>query len=246
MPPAIRFDGVSKRYIIHHQRPRSFQELLVNMVHRRNGDREEFWALRDVSFSIQPGETVGIIGPNGSGKSTALKLISHIIEPTRGSVTVAGRVAALIELGAGFHPDLTGRENIYLLGSIMGIPGKEMGRRFSAIVDFAELERFIDTAVKHYSSGMYMRLGFATAIHVDAEVLLIDEVLAVGDQHFQQKCLNAIAGFQQQGMTVVLVTHDLPLISTFCPRTILLQHGGLVADGPTSGVLPTYLEVAAL
>lgn len=245
MPPAIRFDGVAKRYIIHHQRPRSFQEALVNMVHRPNGDREVFWALQDVSFSIDPGETVGIIGPNGSGKSTALKLISRIIEPTNGSVAVAGRVAALIELGAGFHPDLTGRENIYLLGSIMGISGREMDRRFSAIVEFAELERFIDTAVKHYSSGMYMRLGFATAIHVDADLFLIDELLAVGDEHFQRKCLEAIQRFQQQGMTVVLVTHDLPLVGKFCPRTILLQQGRLVADGPTPGVVQQYLEVAA-
>jgi len=241
---AIAFAGVSKRYVIHHQRPRSFQELLVNTLHRRNGDREEFWALQEVNFAIAPGETVGIVGPNGSGKSTALKLIGRIIEPTRGRVMVDGRVAALIELGAGFHPDLTGRENIHLLGSIMGLPGRETARRFPGIVGFAELERFIDTPVKHYSSGMYMRLGFAAAIHMDCDIFLIDEVLAVGDQHFQQKCLQAVAGMQERGITVVLVTHDLGMVQRFCPRTILIQQGVVQADGPTGPVLDAYLAAA--
>lgn len=190
--PAIQFQSVSKRYILHHQRPQSFQELLVNTVRRRNGEREEFWALRDVSFEVGYGESFGIVGLNGSGKSTVLKLLSHIVQPTAGQVRVDGRVAALIELGAGFHPDLTGRENVYLLGSIMGLGSKQMDQRLEAIVGFAELEQFIDTPVKHYSSGMYMRLGFATAINVDADIFLMDEVLAVGDQRFQEKCLQAI------------------------------------------------------
>ena len=238
--PAILFDQVSRRFIIHHQRPSSFQEVLVNLVQRKNGHREDFWALREISFAVEAGETFGIIGPNGSGKSTILKLMTGISEPTMGRVAVNGRVAALIELGAGFHPDLTGRENIYLLGSIMGISGKEMSRRLDAIVHFAELEQFIDTPVKHYSSGMYTRLGFATSINVDAEIFLFDEVLAVGDQHFQEKCFQAIEGFQRQGLTIVLVSHDLPLIQRFCQRALLLQHGSAVACGPALEVTGQY------
>jgi homopolymeric O-antigen transport system ATP-binding protein len=181
------------------------------------------------------------VGPNGSGKSTALKLISRIIEPTRGQVTVKGKVSALIELGAGFHPDLTGRENVFLLGSIMGLSNKEMARRFNRIVGFAELEQFIDTPVKHYSSGMYMRLAFAAAINVDAEVLLIDEVLAVGDQGFQEKCHRAIAEFQKAGMTMIVVSHDLGLIQRFCQRAVYLQGGVIAACGETPSVLKAYV-----
>ena len=239
--PAIQFQSVSKRYILHHQRPQSFQELLLNTIQRRNGEREEFWALRDVSFEVGHGESFGIVGLNGSGKSTVLKLVSHIVQPTAGQVRVDGRVAALIELGAGFHPDLTGRENVYLLGSIMGLGSKQMDQRLEAIVDFAGLEQFIDTAVKHYSSGMYMRLGFATAINLDADIFLIDEVLAVGDQHFQEKCLQAIDSFLQRGLTVVIVTHDLPLIERFCPNSLLLQHGQVMSYGRTQDVLDSYL-----
>jgi ABC-type polysaccharide/polyol phosphate transport system ATPase subunit len=239
--PAIQFQSVSKRYILHHQRPQSFQELLVNTVRRRNGEREEFWALRDVSFEVGQGESFGIVGLNGSGKSTVLKLLSHIVQPTAGQVRVDGRVAALIELGAGFHPDLTGRENVYLLGSIMGLGSKQMDQRLEAIVGFAELEQFIDTPVKHYSSGMYMRLGFATAINVDADIFLMDEVLAVGDQRFQEKCLQAIESFKHRGLTVVIVSHDLSLVERFCPHSLLLQHGQVMSYGRTQDVLDSYL-----
>ena len=239
--PAIQFQSVSKRYILHHQRPQSFQELLVNTVRRRNGEREEFWALRDVSFEVGYGESFGIVGLNGSGKSTVLKLLSHIVQPTAGQVRVDGRVAALIELGAGFHPDLTGRENVYLLGSIMGLGSKQMDQRLEAIVGFAELEQFIDTPVKHYSSGMYMRLGFATAINVDADIFLMDEVLAVGDQRFQEKCLQAIESFKHRGLTVVIVSHDLSLVERFCPHALLLQHGQVMSYGRTQDVLDSYL-----
>lgn len=239
--PAIQFQSVSKRYILHHQRPQSFQELLVNTIQRRNGEREEFWALRDVSFEVGHGESFGIVGLNGSGKSTVLKLVSHIVQPTAGQVRVDGRVAALIELGAGFHPDLTGRENVYLLGSIMGLGSKQMDQRLEAIVGFAELEQFIDTPVKHYSSGMYMRLGFATAINVDADIFLMDEVLAVGDQRFQEKCLQAIESFKHRGLTVVIVSHDLSLVERFCPHALLLQHGQVISYGRTQDVLDSYL-----
>lgn len=240
--PAINFEGVSKRFVLYHERPRSFQELLMNIVHRKNGHREDFWALRDVSFVVEHGETFGVIGPNGSGKSTILKLITRIFEPTTGSVSASGRVAALIELGAGFHPDLTGRENVYLLGSIMGLSEKAMRQRFDGIVQFAELEQFIDTPVRHYSSGMYIRLGFSVALSLDANILLIDEVLAVGDRHFQEKCLNAIEALQRQGVTLLLVSHDLDLIQRYCSRALLLSHGNTAAYGPTAEVIARYTE----
>ncbi|RLG43881.1 MAG: ABC transporter ATP-binding protein, partial [Thermoproteota archaeon] len=177
MGVAIRFDNVSKCFFLHKERPRSFQELALNILHRKgNGRREEFWALKDISFEVKPGETVGIIGPNGAGKSTLLKLAAGILKPTSGQIEVNGRIGALLELGAGFHPDLSGRENIYLNGSILGLSRKEIQRKLDEIVAFAELERFIDVPVKHYSSGMYVRLGFAIAIHMNPEILLIDEV----------------------------------------------------------------------
>ena len=237
---AILLEGVSKRFTIQHERPRSFQELLVNFLHRKNGTTEEFWALRDVSFAVEAGETFGIIGPNGSGKSTILKLVTRILEPTTGRISVDGKVAALIELGAGFHPDLTGRENIYLLGAIMGFSAKQMRQRFDRIVQFAEVEQFIDTAIKHYSSGMATRLGFAVAINLDADTLLIDEVLAVGDLQFQEKCLDTIEEFQRQGKTLLMVSHDLGLISRFCHRALLLQHGRIESCGPTREVVEHY------
>ncbi len=193
----IKFSQVSKRFTLHHERARSFQEMVVNVFGLRNPSRrgvamprparEDFWALRDVNFSIYAGEAVGIIGENGSGKSTTLKLISRILEPTSGGVSVRGKVSALLELGSGFHPDLTGSENIYLNGSLLGISRKEMARRYEKIVEFAELQEFIDTPIKHYSSGMVMRLAFAVAINVDPDILLTDEVLAVGDEAFQRK-----------------------------------------------------------
>ncbi len=242
MSAAVVLDKVSKRFILHHQKPRSFQEALVNLFHRRNGTKEEFWALRDVSFEVLEGESLGIIGRNGSGKSTILKLITRILEPTAGRISVSGRVSALIELGAGFHPDLTGRENIYLNGSILGLSRKEMNRKFDEIVAFSELERFLDTPVRHYSSGMYARLGFSVAINVDPDILIIDEVLAVGDEAFQRKCLDKIEGFRRQGRTVILVTHDLSAVSRLCDRAIWLAEGRIVGEDAPSSVIPAYME----
>ncbi|HYP40185.1 MAG TPA: ABC transporter ATP-binding protein [Chloroflexia bacterium] len=247
----IKFSRVSKRFILHHERPRSFQEMVVSLFGLRTLSKrgvplpgpasEEFWALRDVNFSIYAGEAVGIIGENGSGKSTSLKLISRILEPTIGSVSVRGKVSALLELGTGFHPDLTGRENIYLNGSLLGLSRKEMASRYDNIVDFAELGEFIDTPIKHYSSGMVMRLGFAVAINVDPDILLTDEVLAVGDEAFQRKCLEYIAELRRRGVTIVFVSHALDAVRGLCKRAIWLDHGKLIADGLAGEVIDRYL-----
>ena len=218
MSAAIRFDGVSKKFILHHERARSFQELVVGLFRHNNRSREEFWALRDVSFTVAPGETVGIIGPNGAGKSTVLKLISRIMEPTSGQITVHGRIGALLELGAGFHPDLTGRENIYLNGSILGLSRAEIRCRLDDIIAFAELERFIDIPVKHYSSGMYVRLGFSVAVHTDPEVLLVDEVLAVGDAEFRKKSAERIENFRKNSTTILMVSHNLGAVQRMGER----------------------------
>jgi len=218
----IKFSHVSKRFTLHHERPRSFQDMVVTLFGLRRASKrgvampgpvdEEFWALRDANFSIYSGEAVGIIGENGSGKSTTLKLITRILVPTSGGVSVRGKVSALLELGTGFHPELTGRENIYLNGSLLGIPRREMNKRYEAIVEFAELEEFIDTPIKHYSSGMVMRLGFAVAINVDPDILITDEVLAVGDESFQRKCLDYIATLRRRGVTIIFVSHALDAV----------------------------------
>lgn len=242
MSEAVKFDNVSMRFMIQHNQPRSFQDALVNVIHQRNGSSEEFWALKNVSFEIQPGETLGIIGQNGSGKSTILKLITKILEPTSGQVTVDGKVSALIELGAGFHPDLSGRENIYLNGSIMGFSRKEMDRRFQEIVSFAELDQFIDTPVKHYSSGMYARLGFSVAVSVDPDILIVDEVLAVGDEGFQRKCFDRIAEFKRQGKTIILVSHGLQMVEFLCDRVVWLDHGVIGDQGPVLQTVRRYLS----
>jgi lipopolysaccharide transport system ATP-binding protein len=238
---AIQFDGVSKKFILHRERARSFQELVLHLVRRDSGSREEFWALRDVSFIVKQGETVGLIGPNGAGKSTALKLISRIIEPTSGRIEVNGRVGALLELGAGFHPDLTGRENIYLNGSILGLSRAQIQRKLDAIISFAELERFIDVPVKHYSSGMYVRLGFSVAVNTDPDMLLVDEVLAVGDAAFQRKCLERINHLRQQGVTILFVSHSAETVRAVCPRVLWLDRGRLVSDGSAEAVVARYL-----
>jgi lipopolysaccharide transport system ATP-binding protein len=242
---AIRFDGVSKKFILHHERTRSFQELALNLFRRSDGSRKEFWALQDVSFTVEQGETVGLIGPNGAGKSTALKLISRIIEPTSGRIEVLGRLGALLELGAGFHPDLTGRENIYLNGSILGLSRTQIQRKLDAIISFAELERFIDVPVKHYSSGMYVRLGFSVAVHTDPEILLVDEVLAVGDQNFQHKCLNRIMEMQHEGVTICFVSHSLGTVRQLCSRAIWLEDGVIQAAGGVEDTISAYLRHAA-
>lgn len=241
MAAAIEFENVSKRFILRHENPRSFQELVVNTFKRNNASREELWALRDITFTVEQGETLGIIGPNGSGKSTLLKLITRILEPNSGRIAVNGKVSALIELGAGFHPDLTGRENIFLNGSILGMSRREMEEKFEEIVEFTELGRFIDTPLKHYSSGMQMRLGFAIATNVDPDILLIDEVLAVGDEAFQRKCLKRIADFKRRGKTILFVSHDLDAVRKLCDRAIWLEAGQVQAKGLTREVVDRYL-----
>ncbi len=231
---------------MHRERPRSFQELLLGLARQgRKGRREEFWALRDVSFEVAPGGAVGLIGANGAGKSTVLKIISRIIRPTSGSVDVHGRVGALLELGAGFHGDLTGRENIYLNGSILGLDRRRIRQKLDEIVSFAELERFIDVPVKYYSSGMYVRLGFAVAAHTDPDVLLIDEVLAVGDQAFQHKCVEHILRLKEQGVTICFVSHGLEAVRQLCSHAVWLEDGTVRAAGEVEDTIGAYLAHAA-
>jgi ABC-2 type transport system ATP-binding protein len=224
----IRIEDVSKRFVI--RKEKSLKERLVNFG-RSNLHKDDFWALRNVDLEISTGSTVGLIGPNGSGKSTLLKMIGGIMQPTSGSVHLRGRLAALLELGSGFHPDLTGRENVFLNASILGLSRKQTERHFDAMVEFSGIEPFIDTQVKFYSSGMYVRLAFAVAVHVDPDILLVDEVLAVGDELFQRKCLERIRGFQHEGRTIVLVTHGLDQVAEFCDRAVVLEHGMVAADG---------------
>jgi ABC-2 type transport system ATP-binding protein len=225
---AISAEGVSKRFLLHHKRATSLKERLL--LHRQSSS-EEFWALRDVELDIAGGQTVGLIGPNGSGKTTLLKVLSGILAPTTGRVAVRGRVASLLELGAGFNGELTGRENVYLNAAILGLSRRETDRYFDDIVAFAELEPFIDNQVKHFSSGQYVRLGFAVAVHVSPDILLVDEVLAVGDESFQRKCLAKIAEFQERGCTILFVTHALDLVPQVCSRAVVLNHGRVLHDG---------------
>ncbi len=239
----IAFHNVSKSFSLQRDRPRSFQELVVNGLRRgHRAGREVLWALRDVSFQAEKGETLGIIGHNGSGKSTCLKLLTRILQPTQGTVCVQGRVSALLELGAGFHPELTGRENVYLYGAILGLRRREIVQRFDEIVSFAEVERFIDAPLKFYSSGMQVRLAFATAIHVHPDILLVDEVLAVGDQSFQEKCWGAIRSMAEEGVTIVFVSHNLDAVRRLCRRALWLDHGLLREDGEVEEVVQHYIE----
>ncbi len=224
----VEAHGVSKRFQSYQRRATSLKERLV----RREGAKGDvFWALRGVDVQVRRGETVGLMGPNGSGKSTLLKVLSGILRPNEGEVAVHGRVASLLELGAGFDGELTGRENIYLNSALLGIPRSETDALFDDIVEFSELGEFIEFPVKHYSSGMYVRLGFAVAVHVDPDILIVDEVLAVGDAAFQTKCLMRIEEFQRQGKTLLLVSHSAGLIEQLCTRSVLLRHGEVVFDG---------------
>lgn len=225
----IEISDVSKHFVI--RKEKSLKERLVNFG-RSNQHKDDFYALRDVTLSIEAGSTVGLVGPNGSGKSTLLKTIGGILQPSTGTVRLRGRLAALLELGAGFHPDLTGRENVYLNASILGLTRSQTDGFFDAIVDFSGIEQFIDTQVKFYSSGMYVRLAFAVAVHVDPDILLVDEVLAVGDEPFQRKCMDRIRGFQSEGRTIVVVSHSLDQVAELCDRAIVLEHGLVKADGP--------------
>ena len=259
---AIKVENLSKSYLVGHNTAKSgasdtFRETLSrnarNLARKTRdmltgrqivqGDEvEEFWALKDVSFEIQPGDRVGIIGRNGAGKSTLLKILSRITEPTRGRVTINGRVASLLEVGTGFHPELTGRENIFLNGAILGMGRKEIQRKFDEIVEFAEVEKFLDTPVKRYSSGMYVRLAFAVAAHLEPEILVVDEVLAVGDAQFQKKCLGKMEDVAGEGRTVLFVSHNMSAVTSLCTHSILLNAGKMIQAGATQDVIAHYLN----
>jgi ABC-2 type transport system ATP-binding protein len=237
---AVDVVDVSKRFRLYHEKVTSVKERVLRMG--RN-PHEDFWALRDVSFEVREGETTGILGRNGSGKSTLLKCISGILQPTKGKVVVRGQLAALLELGAGFQPELSGRDNIFLNASLLGFSTKETERRFDEIVAFAELEQFIDNQVKFYSSGMYVRLGFAVAVNVDPDVLVVDEVLAVGDENFQRKCLDRIKGFQTDGRTILFVTHNADLVRQICDRAVVLDGGSMAGMGPPGESIRLFREL---
>jgi lipopolysaccharide transport system ATP-binding protein len=235
----IEFQGVSKRYFLMTKRPFLVHDAVRRLIGRRKKGRE-FWALKDASFQIRKGETVALIGGNGAGKSTSLGLVARTITPTSGVVHVRGRIGALLELGAGFHLDLTGRENIYLNASLLGLQRGEVERQFDSIVAFSELEEFIDSPLRTYSSGMHVRLGFSVAVHINPEILLMDEVLAVGDQSFQHKCTDRIQQFKNDGKTLLFVSHNPKSVRMLCNRVIWLDHGKVRMDGPTEEVLPAY------
>jgi ABC-2 type transport system ATP-binding protein len=241
MGNAIEVDGVSKRFVL--RRVRSLKEMAVYMA-KGKAITDTFLALDDVSLTVQEGESVGLIGLNGSGKSTLLKLISGVMRPDGGSVRVRGRVAGLIEVGAGLHPDLTGRENVYLNGAILGMTETQVRKSFDSIVDFSEIEQFLDTEVKHYSSGMFLRLAFSVAVHTDPDVFLVDEILAVGDEPFQKKCLARIRGMAEEGRTLVVVSHSLNTIAKICDRGVLLQKGHKISDGPLDEAVQRLREPA--
>jgi lipopolysaccharide transport system ATP-binding protein len=252
--PMITVEGLGKRYTLGRgQDARTYQTMRDRLAGllaapagwlrkrpQSRGDAVDFWALKDVSFEVQTGEVVGIIGRNGAGKSTLLKVLSRITEPTEGRVTLHGRVASLLEVGTGFHPELTGRENIYLNGAVLGMARSEIARKFDEIVDFAEVERFLDTPVKRYSSGMYVRLAFAVAAHMEPEILIVDEVLAVGDAEFQKKCLGKMGRVASAGRTVLFVSHNLAVVEALCSRAVLLGAGRIHLDGPVGAVISRY------
>lgn len=230
-PTVIEVENVRKDFVLRHTR--SMKEAFVWLIKGRKGDlSEKFSALKKADLTVSQGETVALLGLNGSGKSTLLKLISGVMQPDAGSIRTRGRVAGLIEVGAGFHGDLTGRDNVYLNGAILGMTEKQIEERFDDIVEFSEIGQFIDTEVKFYSSGMYLRLAFSVAVHTDPDVFLVDEILAVGDEPFQRKCIAKIRELSAAGKTLVVVSHDLDLVSTVCERGVLLEHGDLLYDGP--------------
>jgi ABC-type polysaccharide/polyol phosphate transport system ATPase subunit len=241
--PVVELRGISKTFSVRHNPAHNLKTKLLGMVVVRHRETvEQFWALRDVTLTVRPGEFLGLIGPNGSGKSTLLRVMAGIYRPTTGTVLARGRIAPMIELGVGFHPDLTGRENIYLNTSLFRLTTKETDAIYEDIVSFAELEQFMDMPVKNYSTGMYARLGFATAIHLAPETLLIDEVLAVGDERFQKKCLKRMEELRARGTTIVLVTHGMETVKTMCDRACLLLNGRLVADERPEPVIARYRE----
>ena len=237
--PVVRVSHLSKRFRLFHERNQSLKQSLLNL---RRSKYEDFWALRNLTFDVMKGETFGIVGHNGSGKSTLLKCLTKILEPDEGTVSVDGSISALLELGAGFHPELSGRENVFLNAAILGVSRKHVNERFDDIVDFSGLEQFIDTPVKNYSSGMFVRLGFAVAVNVDPDVLIIDEVLAVGDADFQAKCGDKIADFRDRGKTIVLVTHGMSDVVRLCGRAAWIDHGDLRMIGPPHEITSAYMQ----
>jgi len=252
----IRVEDLSKKYIIGHNQQRGYKTLrevitssarsLTHLFHtqtsKQEAQYEEFWALKDVSFEVKRGEVIGIIGRNGAGKSTLLKILSRITEPTTGEIRIKGRIASLLEVGTGFHPELTGRENIFLNGAILGMRKAEITQKFDEIVDFSGVEKFIDTPVKHYSSGMYTRLAFAVAAHLQPEILLIDEVLAVGDIEFQKKCIGKMESVAKEGRTIVVVSHSVTTVKTLCSSAILLENGQMRDNSSVDSVIAGYLN----
>lgn len=239
---AISVSHVAKRFKIYHDKPSTLKDRMLLIIKKAYA---EFWALKDISFTIEKGSAVGLIGHNGCGKSTLLKLLTRIIYPDKGEIVMNGRVSSLLELGAGFHPDFTGRENIYTNAAIFGLSRHEIDRRLQSVIDFSELGEFIDNPVRTYSSGMYMRLAFSVAIHVSPEILLIDEILAVGDANFQKKCLDKIKDFKAKGITIVIVSHDLSTIERICDRAIWLEDGIIQRDGRPKEVVTAYLSSMA-
>jgi lipopolysaccharide transport system ATP-binding protein len=255
--PVIRIEGLGKRYVIGHQRTgrpgmrhlmedamRAPLQWFRQRAENKSRSREEFWALKNISLEVKQGEVVGVIGRNGAGKSTLLKILSRITEPTEGRIEIEGRVASLLEVGTGFHQELTGRENIFLNGAILGMSRLEIKRKFDEIVAFSEIEKFLDTPVKRYSSGMYVRLAFAVAAHLEPEILIVDEVLAVGDMQFQKKCLGKMESVARTGRTVIFVSHNIGAVTQLCSRAILLHRGSLVDSGEASKVANRYLNEA--
>lgn len=241
MKPILEVQNISKKFLIQHQQLPylSFRDKLSGLFSPKEAT-EEFWALRDISFDVQPGESIGIIGRNGAGKSTLLKILSRITPPTAGRITVRGRIASLLEVGTGFHQELTGRENIFMNGSILGMKHAEIKAKFDEIVDFSGTEKFLDTPLKHYSSGMQLRLAFAVAAHLEPEILIIDEVLAVGDAEFQKKCIGKMETVNKSGKTILFVSHNMAAVSNLCRRAILIEKGGLKKQGTVSEIIHDY------
>jgi lipopolysaccharide transport system ATP-binding protein len=255
MTPVISINGLGKKYVLRHQQREQYATLRDGIVNgarklfipfRKKGGafvaKEEFWALKDINFEVNPGDRIGIIGRNGAGKSTLLKILSRITPPTTGKIRIRGRVASLLEVGTGFHPELSGRENIFLNGAILGMGRAEINRKFDEIVAFAEVEKFLDTPVKRYSSGMYVRLAFAVAAHLELEILLIDEVLAVGDAVFQKKCLNKMSQIAQQGITILFVSHNMVAVENLCDKGIMLEKGNLAYRGNMGELIRRYSQ----
>ncbi len=240
MQPAIYVEDLWKRYVLLHSRPRRIKDAVLRRLLGRHSSREEFWALRGVSFEVAAGEAIGIIGPNGSGKSTVLGVLSRLLRPTKGVVQVQGRVGALLEASAGFHPDLTGIENVQMIASLMGLSRKETLARLPAIMEFAGAREFMDAAVRTYSTGMFARLAFSTVVHLEPDVLLLDEILAVGDEEFHEQCYRRLAQMRERGCAIVFVSHIVEQIRRVCQRVIWLESGRIVATGPTEEVISRY------